>query len=83
MLDLRFVWDDSAPLVIARSGGLRYILAEASIFHNLPVISPVEMNACVEAVHCFTENGRRWNALTSWSQKLGRKLALFHCCTPT
>ena len=82
MLDLRFVWDDSAPLVIACSGGLRYILAEASIFHNLPVISPLEMNAFLEAIHCFTENGRRWNALT-WSQKLGRKLALFHWGTPT
>ena len=77
MLDLRFVWDDSAPLVIACSGGLRYILAEASIFHNLPVISPLEMNAFLEAIHCFTENGRRWNALT-WSQKLGRKLVLSH-----
>ena len=40
------------------------------------------MNAFLEAIHCFTENGRRWNALT-WSQKLGRKLALFHWGTPT
>ena len=84
MLDLRVVWDDSAPLVIACPGGLRCILAEASIFRNLPVIAPLEMNAFLEAIHCFTENGRRWNALT-WSQKLGRKLRLskfYHRITP-
>ena len=39
MLDLRFIWSESAPLLAACSGGLKYVLLEATIFHNLPVIT--------------------------------------------
>ena len=81
MLDLRFLWDDSAPCIIACSGGLRYILLEASVMHHLPVVSRHEMHVLLEALHCFTETGNLWNALT-WSQKLGRKLALYHWSDP-
>ena len=46
MLDLRMIWDDSSPKILADlacSGGLRYILIEAAVFHNLPVISQDEL----------------------------------------
>ena len=43
MLDLRMIWDDSSPKIVARSGGLRYILIEAAVFHNLPVITHQEL----------------------------------------
>ena len=35
MLDLRMVWGDLSPTIHACSGGLRYILMEASVYHNL------------------------------------------------
>ena len=57
MLDLRFVWNDSSPLLLACSGGLKYVLLEATIFHNLPVITSHEMMALLEAVHTFTATG--------------------------
>ena len=44
MLDLLMVWDDSTPSIHACSGGLRYILIEASVYHNLPVITHQEMH---------------------------------------
>ena len=34
------------------------------------------------AIRCFTEIGELWNAQT-WSQKLNRKLALYHWSEPT
>ena len=82
MLDLRFVWNDSSPLLLACSGGLSYVLMEATIFHNLPVITSHEMMALLEAVHTFTATGALWNAAT-WSEKLGRKLSLFHWSAPS
>ena len=82
MLGLRFLWDDSSPCLITCSGGLRYILLEASIMHHLPVISQKEMHVLIESIHCFTETGELWNAQT-WSQKLGKKLALYHWAEPT
>ena len=82
MLDLRFVWNDSSPLLLACSGGLSYVLLEATIFHNLPVITSHEMMALLEAVHTFTATGALWNAAT-WSEKLGRKLSLFHWSAPS
>ena len=62
MLDLRFLWDNSSPCLIACSGGLRYILLEASIMHHLPVITQKEMHVLIETIHCFTETGELWNA---------------------
>ena len=41
MLDLRFIWNDSAPILVACSGGLKQlkqILLEAPVFHNLLII---------------------------------------------
>ena len=84
MLDLHFLWDDSAPCIIACSGGLRYILLEASVMHHLPVVSRLAMHVLLEALHCFTETGHLsdlWNAST-WSQKLGRKHALYRWSDP-
>ena len=43
VLDLRLIWDDSSPKILTCSGGLRYILIEAAVFHNLPVISQEEL----------------------------------------
>ena len=82
MLDLRFIWSDSAPLLVACSGGLRYILLEASVFHNLPVIDSHEMMVYLRpsGVHNYTATGTLRNAAT-WSRKLNRKLSLFHSST--
>ena len=77
MLDLRFIWSDAAPLLMACSGGPKYVLSEATIFHNLPVITSHEMMVLLEAIHEFTATGALWNAGT-WSRKLGCKLPLFH-----
>ena len=82
MLDLRFVWNDSSPLLLACSGGLKYVLLEATIFHNLPVITSHEMMTLLEAVHTFTATGSLWNAAT-WSEKLGHKLPLYHWSAPS
>ena len=82
MLDLRFVWNDSSPLLLACSGGLKYVLLEATIVHNLPVITSHEMMTLLEAAHNFTATGALWNAAT-WSEKLGHKLPLFHWSTPS
>ena len=43
MLDVRFIWSDSSPLLVACSGGLKYILVESAVIHHLPVISSHEM----------------------------------------
>ena len=40
------------------------------------------MTVILEALHDFTSTGTLWNAAT-WSQHLGRKLALFHWSAPT
>ena len=82
MLDVRFIWSDSSPLLVACSGGLKYILVESAAIHHLPVISSHEMTVIFEALHDFTSTGTLWNAAT-WSQHLGRKLALFHWSSPT
>ena len=81
MLDLRMVWDDSSPSIHACSGGLRYILVEASVYHNLPVITHQEVHVLLQAIGDFTRHGTLYNAAT-WSKKLGRKLALFHWSSP-
>ena len=81
MLDLRFVWDDSAPCLLACSGGLRYVLLRASVVHHLPVVSHEELHVLIEAIHLFTETGQLWDA-RQWSQKLGRKLSLYHWGMP-
>ena len=81
MLDLRLVWDDSAPCCLACSGGLRYVLLRASVVHHLPVVSHEELHVLIEAMHVFTETGQLWDA-RQWSQKLGRKLSLYHCDVP-
>ena len=81
MLDLRLVWDDSAPCLLACSGGLRYVLLRASVVHHLPVVSHEELHVLIEAIHLFTETGQLWDA-RQWSQKLGRKLSLYHWGVP-
>ena len=42
MLGLSFIWSDSAPLLPACSGGLKFLLLEASVSHNLTVINSHE-----------------------------------------
>ena len=61
MLDLRMVWDDSSPSIHACSGGLRYILIEVSVYHNLPVAIYQDMHVLLQAIgdlhstwHTFT-----------------------------
>ena len=54
---------------------------EASVFHNLPVITHHEMKVLLQAIGDFTRHGTLYNAAT-WSKKLGRKLALFHWSSP-
>ena len=76
------IWDDSSPKILTCSGGLRYVLIEAAVFHNLPVISQDELQALLGAIHDFTQKGTLYNAAT-WAKKLGRKLSLYHWSTPT
>ena len=82
MLDLCFIWSDSAPLLVACSGGLKYVLLDATIFHNLPVITSHEMMVLLEAVNEFTSKDALSNAGT-WSRTLGSHLPLFHSSTPS
>ena len=82
MLDLRFLWDDSSPCLVACSGGLRYVLLHASVIHHLPVVAISDMHVLLEAIHVFTESGLLWDA-RQWAKKLGRKLSLFHVGSPT
>ena len=81
MLDLRLVWDDSAPCLLACSGGLRYVLLRASVVHHLPVVSHEELHVLIEAIHLFAETGQLWDA-RQWSQKLGRKPSPYHWGVP-
>ena len=67
MLELRMVWGDSSPSIHACSGGLRYILIEASIYHNLPVITLQETQVLLQAIGDFTRHGTLYNAAT-WSR---------------
>ena len=82
MLDLRMIWDDSSPKILTCSGGLRFILIEAAVFHNLPFISQDELQVLLGAIHDFTQKGTLCNA-AAWATKLGRKLSLYHWTTPT
>ena len=82
MLELRMVWDDSSPKILTCSGGLRYILIEAAVFHNLPVISQDELQVLLGAIHESSQKGTLYNAAT-WANKLGRKLSLYHWANPT
>ena len=82
MLDLRFLWDDSSPCLVACSGGLRYVLLQASVIHHLPVVAHSDMHVLLEAIHVFTEIGLLWNA-RQWAKKLRRKLSLFQGGSPT
>ena len=75
MLDVRFIWSDSSTLLVACSGGLKYILEESAVVHHLPVISSHEMAVILEALRDFTSTGTLWNAATR-SQHLGRPLSL-------
>ena len=61
--------------------GLRYVLLTASVIHHLPVVSHDDMHVLLAAINLFTETGQLWDART-WSQKLGRKLSLYHWSTP-
>ena len=82
MLDLRFIWDYSAPGLVACSGGLKYVLIEASVMHHLPVVTHAELNALLKAIQAFTKDGTLWNA-AKWSKELCRKLPLFQRAGPT
>ena len=82
MLDLRFLWDDSSPCLVACSGGLRYVLLHASVIRHLPVVAISDVHVLLEAIHVFTESGLLWDA-RQWAKKLGRKLSLFHVGSPT
>ena len=72
MLDVRFIWSDSSPLLVACSGGLKYILVESAVIHHLPVISSHEMTVILEALHDFTSTGTLLECChlvsTSWPQ---------------
>ena len=60
MLDLRFIWDDAAPSLVACSGGLKHVLLEASVVHHLPVVTHAEMNVLLKSYPSFY---RRWIAV--------------------
>ena len=37
MLDLRMIWDDSAPLIVVCYAGKKYVLLQANVVHHLPL----------------------------------------------
>ena len=85
MLDLRFIWDEPAPSLVAcapEAWALKCVLLEASVVHHLPVVAHAELNVLLTAIQAFTEDGSLWNA-TRWSKELRRKLPLFHWSGPT
>ena len=45
------------------------------------VVSHADLHVFLEAIHVFTETGVLWDA-RPWSQKLGRKLSLYHWGAP-
>ena len=49
--------------------------------HHLPVVKHHDMHVLLEAILAYTETGELWDART-WSQKLGRKLSLYHWGAP-
>ena len=45
------------------------------------MVSHADLHVLLEATHVFTETGILWDA-RQWSQKLGRKLSLYHWAAP-
>ena len=84
MLDLRMIWGDSSPKIIACSGGLRYILIEKLLFSGFFFLSSLTKNYMRywEQFTTSLRQGPFYNAAT-WAKRLGRKLSLFHGSSPT
>ena len=83
MLDLRFVWDDASPLLLACHAGKKYVVTHANIVHHLPLISRSELYVLLNAIRDFTTKGEMWT-LQRWSSELKRDLDEFHWnCPPS
>ena len=76
MLDIRFIWSNSAPLLVVCSGGLKYVLVESSVIHHLPMIITREMNVILEALDQFTNTGTRPHGRRNWVANLHCSIGL-------
>ena len=81
MLDLRLIWDDSAPLIAVCYAGKKYVLLQANVVHHLPLVSKKELRAILTAIHDFTVKGELWN-IHKWSEALNKTLDEFYWTNP-
>ena len=76
MIDLRFVWDDGAPVLLFCSDGRKYILLKAKVVHHLPLITTEELAVLLSAINACTTTGTLWDR-QQWSQQLGRDFTTY------
>ena len=76
MIDLRFVWDDGAPVLLFCSDGRKYILLKAKVVHHLPLITTEELAVLLFAINACTTTGTLWDR-QQWSQQLGRDFTTY------
>ena len=82
MLDLRFVWDDAAPVVLLCAQGRKYTLLRARIMHHLLLITTPDMSALLSALDDFTTAGVLWD-LPKCEEQLGARLEEFRSSSVT
>ena len=82
MLDLRFVWDDAAPVVLLCAHGRKYTLLRARIMHHLPLITTPDTSVLLTALDDFTTTGVLWD-LQKWEEQLGTRLEEFRSSSVT
>ena len=76
MIDLRFIWDDGAPVLLFCSDGRKYILLKAKVVHHLPLITTEELAVLLSAINACTTTGTLWDR-QQWSQQLGRDFTTY------
>ena len=81
MLDLRMIWDDSAPIIVVCYAGKKYVLLQANVVHHLPLVSKKELRAILTAIHDFTVKGELWS-IHKWSAALNKTLDEFFWTNP-
>ena len=65
MIDLSFVWDDGAPVLLFCSDGRKYILLKAKVVHHLPLITTEELAVLLSAISACTTHAQQQNFVGS------------------
>ena len=76
MLDLRLIWDDSSPAMLARN---TFSYRPTSFITSHLYRS--ELQALLNAIHVFTTKGELWN-IHKWSAALNKQLDEFYWSNP-